>query len=128
VVFAGANDNGDAIMIGSGGHHAVPARVRFVDRGGVPFWGSGSLGVGVNVPNGNQLIIDSTNPAPTITGTGGNVSVGGYTSLPAVDPTTFVVTASRSLTWANFYTSVAGGGFGNAVFNPRFPTTGISGS
>jgi hypothetical protein len=127
VVLVSAIDNGDAIQIGSSGHYCTTARVRFVDRGGNPIWGSGAVGFGVSVGAGNQLIIDGVQPK--LTGVQGDFSLGsGYTALPAVDPVTFIPTASRNLTWANLYTTVGGGGFGNTVFNPCFPATGISNS
>lgn len=46
--------------------------------------------------------------------------IGAFVTGPAIDPTTFVYTAARAYTLALLKTSVAGGGFGGAVIDPRY--------
>lgn len=87
-------------------------------------WGSGNTGTTFVLTRGGRVLMDA-GIALYVTNSGADLSIDGYVSLPAVDPVTFVATAPRVLTFANFFATVAAGGFGKAVFNPRFPATGM---
>lgn len=91
-------------------------------------WGTNNTGTTVQLQRGARMFVDSISTIPwPVTPVGGHdLAIDGYQSLPAVDPTTFVPTAARALTFTNLAATVAGGGFGGFVFNPRFPSTGIA--
>lgn len=89
-------------------------------------WGQNNTGTTLSISRGARVYVDALTNLRAITPVSGNdIKIDGYTSLPAVDPTSFVVTSPRLLSFSSFATSVAGGGFGGAVFNPRFPSTGM---
>ncbi len=81
------------------------------------FYGSGNATAGVKVWGGGRC---SWNTAPTITGVGGDFSLGGAYTAFAFDNAlgVYSVAAKRALTWALLATSYAGGGFGNNAADP----------
>jgi len=63
------------------------------------------------------------------TGGGGgysDVKINKQTSLPAMDPATYTLTAPRTLTFAHLNATVAAGGFQGSMFDPRDPHTAIT--
>jgi hypothetical protein len=90
-------------------------------------WGSGNHGLVLAFSNGGRCLIDddtlASQPFNVLTDVSPEMTLDGYTALPAVDPTTFVATASRATTFANWVTPVASGGHGRRLFDPTCPAT-----
>lgn len=93
--------------------------------------GTGNTGPIFKITDGGAIL--DSNPYSgaryyALTSTVPEVSIGGYTSLPAVDPVTFASTAPavRLLSFANIFSTVAAGGFAGKVFDPRSPMTRLS--
>lgn len=92
--------------------------------------GSGNAGYGLNVRRGGRVIVGGLGATGgqffRQTGALGDMLIGGRTSGPALNTTNpYGWTADRAYTHANFNTSVAGGGFGQNIFDPTCPGSGI---
>lgn len=91
--------------------------------------GSGNAGYGLNVKRGGRVIVGGLGATGgrffRQTGALGDFAIGGRTSGPALDTTTYLWTPDRAYTWDNFNLSVAGGGFNQNVFDPTCPGSGI---
>jgi hypothetical protein len=81
-------------------------------------WGSGNAGVGLEIKANYANYVSGSLAGFTITGTGGDFSIGGLTSISAYDQAARVYTATRTTSWANMAATVAGGGFGGQVVDP----------
>jgi hypothetical protein len=93
-------------------------------------WGSGNTGTTLALDRGGAAYIATPASVRLLAQTpaGGNdLTIGGYTSIPAIDPATFVASAPRVLSFASYLANYASGGFQGAAFDPRFPSTGIKG-
>jgi hypothetical protein len=81
-------------------------------------WGSGNLGYGITINGGVTVTTGNTN---LLTGTLGDfafaTNTGRVTTGRAWDETGAVWTSSRSTTWTNFSSSIAGGGFNYNAHN-----------
>jgi len=93
-----------------------------------PIWGQDNSGSTLTIALGARVIGDhaSTKLVALTPSGGSDVLIDGLTSLPAVDPSTYAFTTARPLSFVTFAESVAAGGFGLSVFNPRFPATGMT--
>jgi hypothetical protein len=81
-------------------------------------WGSGNAGVGLEIRANYANYVSGSLAGFTITGTGGDFSIGGLTSISAYDQAARTYTATRTTSWANMAATVAGGGFGGQVVDP----------
>ncbi len=99
-------------QFGPGGD-AVYVAPRGALRTAGSLWGSGNAGFGVNVAPG---AMGAYSTAPTVTGTGGDLKLGGSTSQRVFDPAAGTYTAARNTTWTNLAAAIGSGGFaGNAI-------------
>lgn len=93
-------------------------------------WGSQNVGTTITMLTGGRTYVDVPASARlyAITPVGGNdFTIDGAVALPAVDPTTYAFSAARDLTFANYLADYDSGGFQKSVFNPRWPSTGMTG-
>lgn len=92
-------------------------------------WGSGNHGLVLQFSDGGRCLVDddslATNPFNVLTDVSPEMTLDGYSSLPAVDPVTFASTApaTRLTTFANWLATVGAGGFGRRLFDPTCPAT-----
>lgn len=111
----GVFDSDTPFVLGYGGSLIVEAAI----------WGKNNTGVSFKLYNGGNILVDGYGKL-LIQNNVADISIDGFTSLPAVNPTTFAYSSPISLTIANLNTSFGSGGFGGYVFNPLFPASGIS--
>lgn len=90
-------------------------------------WGKGSTGIGLVVVGQGSLLVGAAN-VPSVTGAGGDFGFqthAGFVQVArAFNPATGAYTeaggaATRATTWANFVTSIAGGGFNFQAVAPE---------
>lgn len=106
---------GDGVYVGTGG---VLARL---DPGDQKLYGDGNAGFGVEVAGKATLAIDPTNAStlPSITGTSGDLSMGGKTSIRPFDDVAGSYAAAVACAWTNFTPAPGPGVFGPSVLDPN---------
>jgi hypothetical protein len=107
--------NGGVAVYNAGSPGIRLYRGSWAEFAGVPYGASNSSGLSLQA--GAKAAIVSGTAVPTITGSGGDFLMGGSFTARAFNETTGIYTAAIASTWANFATSVAGGGFGGNAHN-----------
>jgi hypothetical protein len=106
----GYNENGSGIWMEPGAILSQPWAL-----GGVRcMWGYGNPGTGIHMCAGSLATI-AGDVVNTLTGTGGNISLGGSTVARAWDNSLGSYTTERSATWVNFSTAIGSGGHGGTM-------------
>lgn len=83
-------------------------------------WGDGNTGVGLVVQDGKiNYPVSIPSSSFSITGAGGDFSIGGKTSLHSFDDAQGLVREPIACTWAQFQAAVSAGGFGGNAFDPE---------
>ena len=92
-------------------------------------YGTGITTCVIDIHQGGSVYDNNTDlvarPTCVAAGSASDIKINGHTSLPAMDPTTYILTTARALTFALIRTSVASGGFGGIACDPRSPVTRI---
>ncbi len=86
------------------------------------FWGGGTVRAPTTawvLNNGNSCITFVNMANIALRGTTQDIQLGSLTTCPAFDQTTNTFTASRACSFANLVATVAAGGFGNQICDPR---------
>ena len=97
---------------------------KFIFEAGL--YGSGNTSHLIDVSNGGEFTVGSTGKILATTSQNPPLRINNQTSLPAMDPSTYALTAARTMTVANLEAAVSSGGFGGAIFDPRDQRTRIS--
>src|ERR1035437_4939180 len=89
-------------------------------------YGDGITTCVINIVQGGCVVDNNTyvanRPTCVATGAPSDFIINNQTSLPAMDPVTYALTAPIALTFANMHLTVLAGGFEGRVFDPRSPT------